>query len=866
LLTGLKTTGALAIVFAWLILIPSAQPKAYSSLTSFVYESRVSIDYVDINQHVNQLLWTGTQWVNQDLTVAAGTTTLAAPGSAVAELIDGNGPHIIYVDTNQHVNQLFWTGAIWINDDVTADAGSAAPVSPGTGLTTVIYESRVSIDYVDINQHVNQLLWTGTQWVNQDLTVAAGTATLASSGSAVANLIDSNGPHIVYIDTNQHVNQLMWTGAIWLNDNLTTDAGTIRLAAADSALTTMIDNAGPHVLYIDTNQHVNQLMWTSSGWLNDDLTADAGSTNDSSEDGDLSGFVYESRVSIDYVDINQHVNQLLWTGTQWVNQDLTTAAAPSPLAALDSGITNVVDSNGPHLFYVDTNQHINQLTWTGTIWSNTDLTAGGQGHLVTSVRTIRGQVLAGGTGVQGVNISLSGTTAAGTNVSLSTITDSNGTYSLSVPTGGTYTVALSLAGYTFSPASQTFSNVSGSQTAQTTTETNSTGGSQDSSLTCGQVQPEYLGSVPDDTPTALPIKVAGLSSNVTNVQFLVYNEVDNLSDAQPFPASTPSSGSSAAIIGTNNLSNNGAYTVVAKLSGANGWAYCSDKAYFTITSDLPPAQPQGLCNGLAGSWTDNSSDGTPATWTLTQSGNSLSGSVTVSLGSCGTATWTASGSYQGNGQFSLQATNPTDPQACGALPNVSEMITISGPGCSSGSGTWSNSNNDSGTNSWSSAASIPGQEKSNFKEWDTHGYSTEARFGAVVSASNGEQFGGRLVREQGSVSDGCWDSTSLLKPVTQVDGQSTTNAGAWAIQSDNSYGEDMIGYDPGTVLYYQQHRANTGLSMPCNMTAQQQMQIQTGSGTWQTYQANPITVTISPSSVDVKRNNADSGSLQYPYQ
>jgi hypothetical protein len=54
-----------------------------------------------------------------------------------------------------------------------------------------------------------------------------------------------------------------------------------------------------------------------------------------------------------------------------------------------------------------------------------------------------------------------------------------------------------------------------------------------------------------------------------------------------------------------------------------------------------------------------------------------------------------------------------------------------------------------------------------------------------------EQFGGRLVREQGSVTDGCWDSTSLLKPVSQVDGQSNkNNSGDWAIQSDNTYGDD----------------------------------------------------------------------------
>jgi hypothetical protein len=240
--------------------------------------------------------------------------------------------------------------------------------------------------------------------------------------------------------------------------------------------------------------------------------------------------------------------------------------------------------------------------------------------------------------------------------------------------------------------------------------------------------------------------------------------------------------------------------------------------------------------------------------------------VTVSLSTCGSATWQAAGSYQDNGQFSLQATNPTDPKSCGAEPNVYETITLSGAGCNSGSGTWNNSDNAKGTSSWSSTAALPNQEASKFEEWDTHGYSTEARFSAAVSSANGEQFGGRLVREQGSVTDGCWDSTSFLKPVTQVDEESNTLSGTWAIQSNNTYGDDMIGYDPATVLYYQQHRAQSKLSMPCVMSAQQQMQIQTGSGVWQTYQTNPIAVTVGSGSVEVKRNNADSGNLQYPYQ
>lgn len=73
---------------------------------------------------------------------------------------------------------------------------------------------------------------------------------------------------------------------------------------------------------------------------------------------------------------------------------------------------------------------------------------------------ITGQVTAGGSVRPGVTITLSGSASA------STTTDSNGNYSFVVPpANGTYTVTPSLAGYAFSPASQTFGNVNANQTA-----------------------------------------------------------------------------------------------------------------------------------------------------------------------------------------------------------------------------------------------------------------------------------------------------------------------------------------------------------------------------------------------------------------
>jgi hypothetical protein len=193
----------------------------------------------------------------------------------LASFVDDSQVHILYPGSDRHVNQLIWTGAAWVNQDLTAAAGNSAFTGWGTPLMTYSYNGWRYIVYVDTNEHINQMVWTGTTWANQDLTAAAGDAALAATGSALTNLIDGNGPHIIYVDTAWHVNQLMWTGVAWLNQDLTAAAGAT-VAAAGSGLTSFVDGSRVNIAYVGVNQHVNQLLWTGTQWVNQDLTAASG--------------------------------------------------------------------------------------------------------------------------------------------------------------------------------------------------------------------------------------------------------------------------------------------------------------------------------------------------------------------------------------------------------------------------------------------------------------------------------------------------------------------------------------------------------------------------------------------------------------
>jgi hypothetical protein len=244
-----------------------------SKLAGFADGAGEHAFYFGPNQHVYQLIWTSaTGWNNQDLTAITGNT-LAASGSAVAGFSDGAGEHAFYLGTNRHVYQLIWTSATgWNNQDLTAITGNTLAAS-GSAVAGFSDGAGAHAFYFGPNQHVYQLIWTSaTGWNNQDLTTQTG-GKLAESGTGLTAFSDSSGEHAFYLGTNQHVYQLIWTSATgWNNQDLTAITGNT-LAEAGSALTGFADSVGEHTFYLGTNQHVYQLIWTgATGWSNQDLT------------------------------------------------------------------------------------------------------------------------------------------------------------------------------------------------------------------------------------------------------------------------------------------------------------------------------------------------------------------------------------------------------------------------------------------------------------------------------------------------------------------------------------------------------------------------------------------------------------------
>gem|GEM_PF-3730726 len=440
------------------LLAAAPTPAQWRSVVTFTLNDGPHIAFLDGNQHLRQI-WYNTAyniWFGQDLT-AASNGTPAAAGSALASWIQSDGPHIAYLDTGGHVHQLWYTisTGVWNHQDLSATT-NASTAEAGTPLNIFSGPDGDHIFYLDTNQHLDQIWWMNTQWIWQDLMADVSGVHLPSATSGLANFtLDGSIPQIVFIDQVGDLEQRWWQNNQFVQQDLTATV-LASPASSSSALASWMQSDGPHIAYLDTGGHVHQLWYTiSTGvWNHQDLSA---TTNASTAEAGtpLNIFSGPDGDHIFYLDTNQHLDQIWWMNTQWIWQDLMADVSGVHLPSATSGLANfTLDGSIPQIVFIDQVGDLEQRWWQNNQFVQQDLTA----LLVTNF-SISGQVTTLGSPLSGVNMMLSGSASGGTT------TDANGNYSFTVQYGGTYTVTPSLSGYNFSPASLTFSYLNSNQVA-----------------------------------------------------------------------------------------------------------------------------------------------------------------------------------------------------------------------------------------------------------------------------------------------------------------------------------------------------------------------------------------------------------------
>jgi len=151
--------------------------------------------------------------LDSDLSAFAQFGVPAANGSALTGYWDGTGQHVIYVDTNSHVRELY-NGPnssppnVWLDSDLTAITNGVSAAA-GSRLDAYWDGAGQHVNYIGVDGHVHEL-YNGSfssGWVNNDLSVSAGGVTPVI-GSAIDGYWDGAGQHVNYIDASGHVHEL----------------------------------------------------------------------------------------------------------------------------------------------------------------------------------------------------------------------------------------------------------------------------------------------------------------------------------------------------------------------------------------------------------------------------------------------------------------------------------------------------------------------------------------------------------------------------------------------------------------------------------------------------------------------------------
>jgi hypothetical protein len=383
-----------------------------------------TVKWVAPNGHVIEAFFNrgNNGWSSDDLTIATstpGSPTPTAKGPLVAFQTTNNlQQHVMYIsNTDSDVHELFFDGTHWHHSDLTLLAGGkplAATARALTGYQTT--DNQEHVDYVDSDGDIIELRFVNPNWIALNVTQNShlhdSTTQQAQLASALTGYQTTfNGQqHIDYIGSNGDLCELFFAAdGIWHPNDLTTAAQELDAStpqpqpgSAITAYVTTFNGANQqHVDFIGqgnegTTGDIFEVMFDTQ-WHPRDLTTLALPFPSLSPPGAplpnpvsaLAGYAttYNGQQHIDYIDQTGHVQELFFSGTQWIWNDLTNSASASlPVgtiagtAALDGfQITspNIVTPSQQHVSFVSSNDsHVHDmfLNAGGVTWTDTDLT------------------------------------------------------------------------------------------------------------------------------------------------------------------------------------------------------------------------------------------------------------------------------------------------------------------------------------------------------------------------------------------------------------------------------------------------------------------------------------------------------------
>jgi hypothetical protein len=348
-------------------------------------------------QHVHQLLYNNYNWSDQNLSgepawIVEGGYSV---GNDAFTTTPNNQLHVFYVGMDEHVHQRTQSqklrGAsglpVWVDEDLTQETG-ADYIYTNTALSGFSEGNFQYVFYGNGDGDIHMLFYDNSKWTHQDISAAAGVTGLYIPALAVTafTTTPNNQIHVYYRTYNYQedttsVHQLFFNGTSWSDEDLTAETGA---APPDGGFWVgfSIENY-QYLFYADFFGYLHELYYNNIGWTDVDLSLQLGAPAVGVGFIPITAFVIPGTQTMEvfYTTAGGDIYQISTSdNVSWSQQDLT-ALTHGPSASIQDAITAfaTTPNNQLHVYYISSasqsQDHVNQLFFNGSSWSNQDLTS-----------------------------------------------------------------------------------------------------------------------------------------------------------------------------------------------------------------------------------------------------------------------------------------------------------------------------------------------------------------------------------------------------------------------------------------------------------------------------------------------------------
>jgi len=259
----------------------------------------------------------------------------------------------------------------WSNLDAKCIIGTSTQISAIRSSLACfgVSASASRVYYLDLKNIVNELSWQN-RWVHNLLPAGVDLGPIAGTSLACFG-VNGTDSRVYYLDSKNHVIELAWENG-WRPPFDITAQTSAPAALSGSALACFgVNGTDSRVYYLDANHRVNELKWANGNWSHsqDILQAQQNAVQALNGSGLACFGVNGTDSRVYYLDSNNHVNELKWANGWSAPLDLTALAAASPATGSNAVACFGVNGTDSRVYFVDASFRVNELKWANG-WSH----------------------------------------------------------------------------------------------------------------------------------------------------------------------------------------------------------------------------------------------------------------------------------------------------------------------------------------------------------------------------------------------------------------------------------------------------------------------------------------------------------------